>query len=135
MKEIMILAKDRIGLLADITYILGSARINIEGLSAYTVNDNAVLYLRLKEDKKAKELLEKNGFKVLDANTILVKLVNRPGEMSKIARMLADNKINIHSVLFIGEKEGNHIYALVVDQNRKLRTLLKDYIVNEEEIE
>ena len=43
MKELLVLAKDRIGLLADLSYILGEAGIDIESISADTLGDKAVI--------------------------------------------------------------------------------------------
>lgn len=135
MKELIVLAKDRMGLLADVTYILGSARINIENLTATVVNDNAVLFIGVKEEKKAKNLLEKNGFKVLSQNTLIIRLLNVPGEMSKVARMLADNNVNIQSVVLLGDEKTHQVYALMVERTRKAKMLLKDYIVKDPEKE
>lgn len=133
MKELIVLAKDRMGLLADVTYILGNAKINIESMNATVVNDNAVLFIGVKNEKKAKELLEKNGLKVMAHNTLIIRLNNVPGEMSKIARMLADNKVNIISVVLLGDEKNHQIYALMVERIRKAKLLLKDVIVKEDD--
>ncbi|MCX8166322.1 MAG: ACT domain-containing protein [Candidatus Micrarchaeota archaeon] len=131
MKDLIILAKDRIGLLADITYILGSARINIDAINATAVDNNAIIFLSVKNDKKAKELLEKNGFKVLAQNNLIIRLKNVPGEMSKVARMLSDNKVNILSVILIGTEKDYQTYAIAVERVRKAKQLLKDYLHEE----
>jgi len=43
MKSITIVSEDRIGLLSDITYILGKARINIEGVDVSVVGGKAIV--------------------------------------------------------------------------------------------
>jgi len=114
MKELLVLAKDRIGLLADLSYILGEAGINIESISADTLGDKAVIRLIVSDDKLGEKVLEKGDFIVMSSDAIVIKVMDKPGELSKVARKLANAKISIKT--------------LRVDNAKKAANLLKEYM-------
>jgi len=128
MKELLVLARDRIGLLADLAYILGQANINIESISADTLGDKAVMHIIVSDDKLGKDILEKGGFIVMSSDAIVIKIMDRPGELAKVARMLADAKINIKNVQLLTKENKLALYTLRVDNAKKASTLLKDYM-------
>ena len=47
---------------------------------------------------------------------VVVSLIDRPGELAKVARKLTDAEININSVYILGKKDGKTDVALVVDK-------------------
>jgi len=53
MHSITIVADDRVGLLADISYILGTTHINIESISVSAIGGKAVITLLVKNPEKA----------------------------------------------------------------------------------
>lgn len=129
MNDLTIVTEDKVGLLADISYILGKAKINIESIAVNSVGGKAVITLLVKNAPKAEDVLKKNGFRVSSGNVIFVKLQDRPGALSEIAKMLADNKINVENLNLI-TKDGKHtIVGITVDRPRKAKTILKTYLV------
>ena len=132
MKSITIVAEDRIGLLADISYILGKTRVNIEGVGVNVVGGKAIISLTVRDAKKAKIALGRSGYKVMESNMIVLKLEDKPGELSKITKMLATKGVNISNVHIIS-RDGKHtILAVIADKARKVKNLLKSYLVSEE---
>lgn len=133
MRSITIVEKDKVGLLMDISYILGKEGINIESIAATAVGDRAVITMVVKDYEKAFEVLKKNGFNVLEEHMIIIKLEDKPGELSKVAKTLADAGINIKN-LYVVSRDGKHtLVALSVekDKMKKARELLKNYLVEE----
>jgi hypothetical protein len=128
MKELLVLAKDRIGLLADLSYILGEAGINIESISAEAIGDKAVIHLILSDDKKGKEVLEKGDFIVLSSDAIIVKVADLPGELSTLTKILANAKIGIKNVQLVTKENNIALYALRVEKTKKAANLLKEYL-------
>lgn len=132
MKEISIITEDRVGLLADISYVLGKAKINIESIAASAVGGKAVLTILVKDYEKAKQVLENSGFKVSSGNVIFVKLVDQPGKLAEIAKMLAENKINVNN-LHLVSRDGKHtIVGISVANPKKAKELLKEYLTDQE---
>ncbi|MFA6530775.1 MAG: ACT domain-containing protein [Candidatus Micrarchaeia archaeon] len=130
MKAITIVADDRIGLLADMSYILGKARINIESVSVDVVGGKAVVVLMVKDPKAAKEVLERNNYKVNEENSVVIKLSDQPGELSRVTAMLAKEKIDIKNVHMLSRDGKASILSITVDRPRKAEEMLKDLIVH-----
>jgi len=128
MRELLVLAKDRIGLLADLSYALGQADINIESISADSMGDKAVIHLIVSDEKRGKEILEKKGFIVMNSDALVIKLIDKPGELSKVAKILADARINIKNVQLLTKEDDLAIYVLKVDNAKRATNLLKDYM-------
>lgn len=76
MKSITIVSEDRLGLLADISYILGKSSINIEGLFVDVIGGKAVISMDVKDPRKASGVLGMNGFKTTNPESIVIKVAN-----------------------------------------------------------
>ncbi|MEW5996930.1 MAG: ACT domain-containing protein [Candidatus Micrarchaeota archaeon] len=132
MKELNIITDDRVGLLADISYVLGKARINIESIAASAVGGKAVLSIIVRDYDKAKQVLENSGFRVSASNVIFIKLEDKPGKLAEVAKALADDGINVEN-LHLVSKDGKHtIVGLTVANPKKARSLLADYLIEKE---
>ncbi|MEM4390017.1 MAG: ACT domain-containing protein [Candidatus Micrarchaeia archaeon] len=127
MREFVVIAKDRVGLLHDITKALADENINIDSIAADTVGGKAFIRIVCSNERKAEEVLRKKKYKVVTSEVIVVKLKNRPGELSEMTKKLAKARINIENVhlLHKGAEEG--IFALKVDKHDKALKVLKDY--------
>ena len=133
MKQLTVLVDDKVGLLANISYLLGRSRINIDSISVAAIGGKAVVNLMVKDTKRTKEILEVNGFHCLEADSIVVKMANRPGELAKMTRILADNKINMESLAVISQDEEFAIHSLKVDKPAKAEKCLAAYLILDSE--
>ena len=130
MKQIAVVAEDRVGLLADISYILGKARINIEAIAVQVQGGKAVVNLTVKDDEKATRMLSSNGYHVLSSEIMLVKVKDEPGELSKLSAGLKEAGINIESLYVVARGSGFSIDALKVDKPKKAKKLLSSSLVD-----
>lgn len=133
MKTITIVSDDKVGLLADISYILAKAGINIESLNVDVVADKAVILLSVKDAEKTRAALEASGYKVSEENMVVVKLSDKPGELSKITKMLAKEGINIENVLMLSRDGKNTVLSIAVDNPKKASNLLKEYLITDKD--
>ena len=62
MKTITIISEDRVGLLADISYILAKSKVNIDEINADIVDGKAVIKLAVGDKEKATKALADNGY-------------------------------------------------------------------------
>ena len=131
MKQLIVISEDRVGLLADMSYLLGKAKINIDIINVGIVGSKAVVQLFVSEDKKATEVLMANNYEVLTSDVLLVKIVDKPGELSKLAKILSDNGIGVEVVNTITRGKTHALYSIKVDKQKKAEKLLKDYIVED----
>ena len=134
MKTITIVADDRVGLLADMSYVLGKAKINIETISVDVVSGKAVVSMTIKDYEKAASVLENAGFKVSGLNAIIVKLPDEPGQLNKITSMLAKEQVNIENVHIVSRDNKTTIVSLVVDKPKKAMKILEPCLLSTEQL-
>jgi len=132
MKQITIVADDKVGLLADLSYILAKTKINIESISVDVVAGKAIISLSLSDSKRGKEVLESSGYKVEEANAIVIKLTDKPGELNKVTTMLSKEGVNITNVRMLSKDGRATVLSLLVDKPKRASMLLKSYMLAEE---
>ncbi len=132
MKPITIVENDRVGLLADISYILAKNKINIETISVNVVGGKAIIVLTVSNPKKALEVLGENSYKNLEEDYFVIKLGDKPGELNRITMMLSQAGVNILNVHLLSRDGAQTLVALKVDKDRKARELLADYLAENE---
>ena len=102
MKEITIRGKNEVGILAAIAESLGNIGVNIEAISAHESNNQAILRLVTSDVETTKKALARlPNITVSDSDILVVKLHNKPGELGKLTRKLADQGVNLESVYIV----------------------------------
>ncbi len=125
MKEVTIVTKNRVGALADMCEALGKFGVNIQSISAQGLGDSGVIRLVTTDEKTAKNVLEKAGFGVVLGDVLTLKLFDRPGELGKMTRKLADANINIECVYLLGKNKGYTEVAIKADKIEEAVRALK----------
>jgi hypothetical protein len=128
MKELTIFAEDRVGLLAKIANKLSENKINIDYLSAESIGGTAVIHIVVKDTEKVKRILEEAGFLTAESEVLVLKLVDRPGEIGTVAAILAFKGVNIRSVYSLEKKGKEGLFAFKVDDIRKAKEAVKSYV-------
>ena len=93
--------------LAAVAEALGGVGVNIEAISAYG-RDNEAIFRVITNDytTAAKSVSKVPGVKnVKEADVIIFKLINRPGELGKITRKLANRGVNLESLYIVTRKQ------------------------------
>ncbi len=128
MKHIVIIAEDKPGVLADISYLLGAAKINMENVSVEVMGDKAVVHIFVKDDAAARKILTVNGYNVLSPDHLVLRLEHKPGEWAKAAELLKKEGIRIKNVQLITKGKAHHLYSLITDKNKKAEKVLVEYL-------
>ncbi len=127
MKPLTILSDDRVGLLADISYILGKSGINIDGLVVDVLGGKAVICVEVKDSQKAGETLSRNNFKVLPPETIVIKVPHdSEGEITEI---LDSDKVSLIEMKKLASDSSHGIFAITVDKPRKANKVLDQFVL------
>lgn len=129
MKQITIMSQDKVGVLADISYILGKNRINIDAINAEVYGGQAIINLTVKDEKKAGRLLSANGYKVLESEILVVKVKDEPGALSEVSKLLKEAGVNIENLYLLARGSGFSLDAIKVDKPKKARKLLEKFLV------
>ena len=95
-KELIVTMPDKAGILADMAKMLADHGVNIEGVAGYAQGADAKIMLVAEDNLRAKEALEKGGYKAIKENEVLVlDLENKPGALKVITAKLAKDGIDI----------------------------------------
>ncbi len=94
-KEIRLFMLDRVGLLSEVTTAIAKAKVNINTICAYAMENHAFFMLTTSSNAKAKKALAPLGFGIEEKDVIQVEIPNKPGELQKVAEKIADAGVDI----------------------------------------
>ncbi len=119
MRELTIVTENKVGALADICEALGNNGINISSISAHGYREMGVVRLVTSDETSAKHALEKLGMKVMAGDLLVVKVSDKPGELAKLTRKLANSDVNIEGIYLLGKSNGHLEIGVSADDNQK----------------
>lgn len=125
MKEFKIQVKHKPGELAKVTETLASRAVNIKAIASEALGEDAFLRVVTNDVNTTIKALNESGTKYVQSDILTISLIDRPGELAKVAKKLGKAKINIESVYILGQREGRTEVALVVDDMKKAGKILK----------
>lgn len=107
-EQISIFLENRAGRLAEITRVLGEARVNIRALSLADTSDFGILRLILDNNDKAKTVLKEHGFTVGTTNVVAVEVEDKPGGLNNILEILSKENINVEYMYAFVQHSGKN---------------------------
>jgi hypothetical protein len=123
-KDLLLSLPDRPGEGARMGEALGSAGVNIEGVTAITHEGQATVHLLVEDAAAARSALDAAGIKVEGETDVIVgdlgDSVDRPGTLGDMTRRLADAGVNI-TLVYLATK--NRCVIATTD-NGKARQIL-----------
>lgn len=134
MRSITVVSDNKVGLLAEISYILAKSNINIETMDFDIVGKKAIVSLTVADSENAKQVLSSSGYQIGEDNCLFIKLIDKPGEFNRIAGMLSHEGINIERVHMITREGKKTILSLVVDNPEPAAKILGQYLTSSEGI-
>lgn len=135
MRGVSVVVENKPGALADISYILGKNRMNIESISVVSLGKTAIITLIMKNADKVEKILKQNNYKISSTNTLFLRLTDKPGALAEITKILSDEKINLKDVHIVSKGEGKTVVAVGVDRPLKAKRLLDAYIIKAGDIQ
>lgn len=114
--EIVVETDDRPGVIADIGELFGESNVNITAAAAFAIDGKGVLHFVVDNADRALAALKRAGWTVRHAREVLaVSVDDRPGELGRYARRLAQAGINIRALYTAGTRAGDRELIVVVD--------------------
>lgn len=113
-QQLSIFLENKMGHLADVTDLLGSAGIDIRALSLADTEQFGILRLIVNQPEQAVKVLRDADMTVLLTDVVAATVEDKPGAFGQIVRLLAENNINIE-----------YLYAFVSRQENKAITVLR----------
>lgn len=126
LKQFDVLVENRVGALADACELLAENAINIRAIATSDLKGGkGVLRIVTEDENTTKIVLGKSRFGFEEHDILNLKLMDRPGELAKVARMLAKENINIESVFILGKNNGYTEIAFKVDKMGLAKQVLR----------
>ncbi len=131
MKQLSIIAENRLGVVTEITEALAAGDVNIESLDAEKAVDCTVVVLTVDQYEDALQVIHKlPNMRIVTEDAILVKLVNEPGALAKIARRFTDAGIGLRSIRFLERDNQYGLVAISTDRTDAALALVSDVLVS-----
>ena len=126
MNRIIVMAKNEVGVIADISRALADEGINIDSISAEGLDEKGVITLIADNYDEALRVLTHAGFKTVSDESLVLRLKDEPGALAKVAERFKNAGVNIQSLHIIDRRNGHAIVALSADDRAKAETLVDD---------
>ncbi len=124
MPRIIVMAKNEVGVIADISRVLADNEINIETISAEALDDKGTITLTADDYDGALRALTEAGFKTVTDDSLLVSLKDEPGALAKMAEKLKQGGVNIQSLHIVDRRGDYTTVAILPDDREKAESLL-----------
>lgn len=108
----------------NILKILGENKINIESLNLADTEDFGILRLITEDNPKAQKVLTDAGYMTILTDLLSIKVKNEPGDLEKILKKLADDKMNIEYI-YSYSKDGTTYILIKTDDLEKTKKILE----------
>ena len=95
-KQIVIVAEDRPGMLSEVTQLIAGENINIEAIKGFVDSKGkANFYIITADNQKALSVLGSGGLPGREEEVLALELENKPGALGKMASKLKEKKVNL----------------------------------------
>ncbi len=98
LKQLGFTMPNRAGLLSEVTAAIAGAKVTINSICAYEMENNAHFMLTTDSNAKAKKALAKLGIEIKEEDVIAVEVPHKAGELHKVAKKIVDAGININYI-------------------------------------
>ncbi|MEX1004887.1 MAG: ACT domain-containing protein [Acidimicrobiia bacterium] len=115
MTEFVVRLDNRPGSLARLTELLAAAGVNIDALAAWGENGDGVVRLIVDQPAACARVLHDASLGFEERTVLSARLANRPGELARVTRALADAAINIEAIFVLGVHADGLEIAIAVD--------------------
>lgn len=124
--QISVFLENKSGRLSDVTGVLAENGINIRALSVAETMDYGVLRIIVNNPELACKRLREAGFTVTETQVIALKIPDRPGGLSEVIRVLADESINVeYTYAFVGTQSNEAIVVLRLEDTAGALEILR----------
>lgn len=121
---VTVAVENKPGALANICNLLAKENVNIEAFNSEGNGELGFIRLVTNNPDKCTQTLKKGGFAVTTTETFEVSLANRPGELARLCKQLAERNVNIESAFGTAPSTGEGRIVFRVNNPEAARTIL-----------
>jgi hypothetical protein len=125
-REIVVETEDRVGVVADVSRLLGDMGINLLSIVVRAVGETARLHLLTNCQSHALEALREAGFAADERDVILMEIPHHPGFLGRLSQALARKGITIEELYAtVPEESPSGLVVFRCSDNRNAVLLLR----------
>lgn len=125
MDRIIVMAKSEVGVIADLTAVLASADVNILTINTENTGETGLVILTTEDNDAALSALTAAGFRAVIDDVLVVRLLDEPGALAKVAEKFKNAGVNIQS-LHILDRHGDYATVALSADDREAAEALID---------
>lgn len=132
MKRITVAVQNKVGVIAGITETLAQADVNLVAINTERAGETGLVSLSTEEGDhdRALRCLVNAGYRAVTDEALLIRLLDEPGALAKVAARFRDAGINIQSLHILDRHEGYATVALdTEDRDATVALLTPDELV------
>jgi len=118
-KQIGFSLPNKVGLMTEVAEALAAAKVNIEAICAYEMEDDGYFMLVTDDTAKAKKALSKLTKEILSDDVFYVEVPNKPGQLGAVSRKLSDAGIDVQYIYGSPGKGRTAVLVFKTDNDRK----------------
>ena len=124
MTEFTIRLANRPGMLAELAQLLGQAGVNIEALAAFGHGEDGQVRIIVDNADTTRRTFEAAGISLDERQVITTILPDRPGELARMTKELADGGVNIDAMYLLNTHADGREFAVAVNDGEDARRRL-----------
>ena len=124
MQRIVIMAENRIGVIAQIAGTLAEGGVNLNSIATENEGQHGVVIITTDRTDHALAILNEAGFKAVSDEAVLVQLLDQPGALANLAGLITDAGLNIRTFHIIERREDYATAAITTDDQESAKTAL-----------
>ena len=124
MTEFTIRLANRPGMLAELAQLLGEAGVNIEALAAFGHGEDGQVRVIVDNADTTRRTFQAAGIALDERQVITTILPDRPGELARMTRELADGGVNIDAMYLLNTHADGREFAVAVNDGELARQRL-----------
>jgi len=136
--QVSVFAENKPGKIERVTRVLAEKKINIRAITISDSGDYGIIKLLLDRPEEGCEYLKMDGIAASLKEIVAVRLVDRPGGLYSVSRLLRESGVNVEDAYgFMVKSHEDAIFVFQVDNVRRVEKILQDNdipVVHENEL-
>jgi hypothetical protein len=98
LKQFSVFMPNRPGALSSLAKLFADKDINLIGIASEVRDDSGLVRVAVSSDADVSAILSQGGFSSVETTLLSIELDDKPGELLRLTRILAEAKVNITTV-------------------------------------
>lgn len=125
LKQFSVFMPNRPGALSTLAKLFADRGLNVLGIASEVRDDSGLVRLAVAPNSDASGILSQAGFASVETAILAIEVEDRPGELYRFTKALADGKVNITTVYGTAHIHGKSRILIAVENVERAKALLE----------